>query len=38
MTLYEIIKALQAASGSNAKTTILEQHKDNELLKDYLKC
>lgn len=38
MTLYEIIKALQTASGSNAKTAILEQHKDNELLKSYLKA
>jgi DNA ligase-1 len=38
MTLYEIIKALQSASGSNAKTAILEEHKDNELLKAYLKA
>ena len=38
MTLYEIVKELQTASGSNAKTAILEQHKDNELLKDYLKA
>lgn len=38
MTLYEIIKALQSASGSNAKTAILEQNKGNELLKAYLKA
>lgn len=38
MTLYRIIKALQTASGSNAKQAILEQNKDNELLKAYLKA
>lgn len=38
MTLYEIVKALQSASGSNAKQAILEQYKDNELLKAYLKA
>ena len=38
MTLYEIVTALQSASGSNAKQAILEQHKDNELLKAYLKA
>lgn len=38
MTLYQIIKALQTASGSNAKQAILEQNKDNELLKAYLKA
>jgi len=38
MSLYGIIKALQAASGSNAKQVILEQHKDDELLKKYLKA
>jgi DNA ligase-1 len=36
MTLYQIIKALQQASGSNAKLAILKEHKDNELLKAYL--
>lgn len=36
--LYTIIKELQNASGSNAKTTILEANKDNELLKAYLKA
>ena len=35
--LYTIIKELQNASGSNAKTAILEANKDNELLKAYLK-
>ena len=38
MSLYSIIKELQAASGSNLKTAILEAFKDNELLKDYLKA
>lgn len=38
MTLYKIIKELQSASGSNAKTAILEQHKNNELLKEYLRA
>jgi len=37
MSLYTIIKELQNASGSNAKTAILEANKDNELLKAYLK-
>lgn len=37
MSLYKIIKELQSASGSNAKTTILEANKDNELLKEYLR-
>jgi DNA ligase-1 len=36
--LYTIIKELQNASGSNAKTAILEANKDNELLKAYLKA
>ncbi len=36
--LYTIIKELQNASGSNAKTAILEANKDNELLKVYLKA
>lgn len=38
MSLYKIIKELQTASGSNAKTAILEANKDNELLKAYLKA
>lgn len=38
MSLYKIIKELQAASGSNAKTAILQANKDNKLLQDYLKC
>lgn len=38
MILFEIIKALQAATGSNAKQAILEAHKDNSLLKAYLKA
>ena len=36
--LYTIIKELQNASGSNAKTAILEVNKDNELLKAYLRA
>lgn len=38
MSLYKIIKELQSASGSNAKTAILQANKDNELLKAYLKA
>jgi DNA ligase-1 len=38
MKLYEIIKALQNATGINAKRDILAQHKDNELLKQYMKA
>jgi DNA ligase-1 len=38
MSLYTIIKELQNASGSNAKTAILKANKDNELLKAYLKA
>lgn len=37
-SLYNIIKALQEASGSNAKLAILKEHKDNELLKAYLEA
>ena len=29
MRLYEIVKELQAASGSNAKTAILQANKEN---------
>ena len=38
MSLYKTIKELQSASGSNAKTAILQANKDNKLLQDYLKC
>lgn len=39
MTLYEIIKAVQAAPKKGGhKLAILEQHKDNELLQKYLKA
>jgi len=38
MSLYEIIKALQNAQGSLAKQAILMQHKDNELLKEYMRA
>lgn len=39
MTLYQIIKALQAAPKKGGhKLAILEQHKDNELLQAYLKA
>lgn len=38
MSLYKIIKELQSASGSNAKTAILEANKDDELLQDYLQA
>lgn len=37
-TIYKIIKSLQAVSGSKAKSAILEQNKDNEMLKAYLKA
>lgn len=37
-TLYEIVKSLQNASGSNAKSAILEQHKGNDLLKAFMKA
>lgn len=36
-TLYTIIKSLQSVQGSNAKTALLEQHKDNELLKEFMR-
>lgn len=38
INLYKIIKAVQSAQGSNAKTAILMQHKDNALLKAYMKA
>lgn len=37
-TLYEIIKQIQSASGSNEKIAILQENKENELLKNYLKA
>src|ERR1700741_1266906 len=36
MKLYEIIKSLQAASGSNAKQAILEANRTDKLLQYYL--
>lgn len=36
MSLYNIIKELQAASGSNLKTAILQANKDNAILREYL--
>ncbi len=38
MSLYEIIKALQNASGNLAKTAILEANRENELFKAYMKA
>lgn len=38
MTLYQIIKSLQNAEGNLAKEAILQQHKDNELFKLYMKA
>lgn len=38
MSLYEIIKTLQETQGSKAKLAFLESHKDNALLKQYLKA
>lgn len=38
MPLFQIIKALQGANGSNAKLALLQEHKDNELLKAYLRA
>lgn len=37
MSLYEIVKALQEAKGSNAKKEILEQHCANQELRRYLR-
>ena len=36
--IYEIIKELQNASGSLAKQKILDENKDNTLLKNYMKA
>lgn len=38
MTLYEIVKALQAAPGNLEKQAILNAHKDNALLKAYMQA
>ena len=38
MSLYEIIKALQKASGNINKQAVLDSNKDNTLLKSYLKA
>ena len=38
MTLYQIIKSLQIVQGNIAKQSILDSHKDNVLLKAYLKA
>lgn len=38
MTLYEIIKSLQTTQGTKAKQAVLDDNKDNELLKAYLKA
>lgn len=38
MNLYTIIKTLQETQGSKAKLAFLESHKDNALLKQYLKA
>lgn len=38
MTLYQIIKTLQTTQGAKAKLAVLESHKDNDLLKAYLKA
>lgn len=38
MSLYEIVKSLQNAQGSLAKQAILLQHKDDTLLKSFMKA
>lgn len=38
MSLYQVVKALQAATGSNAKQQILSDNSNNKLLQDYLKA
>lgn len=38
MTLYEIVKSLQAANGTIAKQSILDANKDNELFRSYMKA
>lgn len=37
-TPYQIIKEVQETKGSKAKQAVLEQHKDNDLLREYLKA
>ena len=37
-SLYSIIQQAKSATGSKEKTAVLMQHKDNELLKNYLKA
>jgi hypothetical protein len=37
MTLHQIIKSLQLASGSLAKQAIMTEHKDNELFKEFMR-
>jgi hypothetical protein len=37
MTLHQIIKSLQLASGSLAKQSIMKEHKDNELFKEFMR-
>lgn len=38
MTLFQIIKSIQDAQGSKAKQAILDENKDNLLLKDFLRA
>jgi DNA ligase-1 len=38
MTLYQIIKQLEAASGTIEKQTILDSHKGNNLLKEFVRA
>lgn len=35
--LHEIIKTLQTTKGTNAKLAVLQEHKDNKALQDFLK-
>lgn len=37
MTIFEILESIEKTSGTNDKLAILEAHKDNELLKVFLK-
>jgi hypothetical protein len=38
MAIYQIVKALQDASGNNEKLAILEANKDNDLFKAYMQA
>lgn len=38
MSLYAIVKSLQAAQGSIAKQAILDKHRDNELFRGYMQA